>query len=208
MNLEKLETTKLGILTIDKIDDKYNLSDVLSEYNIRNNKNRALWNFTDREFGFNYMNELVRLMNIFFGSRTNNTESLFEYVKQQKIRKKKPYALSCVYSNPILFSEFVKWCFPQYVEKANLINKNWIASNLQTQQSKDYMEWLHKINSDKFDNDTLTYIREINLVRKFLYAGTENKYILEEVITLNKSMIEVDVPIKDRVIITSRFFNK
>lgn len=208
MNLEDLKTIKIGLLKIDKIEDRYNLSDVIAEYNIRNDKNRSLWNFTERPFGHNYLTELSRLMNVFFGAKTYNPDSMFEYVKQRKVRKKNPNLQSCVYSNPVLFAEFVKWCFPKYAEKANSINKEWIMSQFGVKHSKEYIEWLHKVNPEKFDNDTLTYLRELNLVRKFLYAGSDNRYILEEVITLNKSMIEVDVPFKDRVIVTSRFFNK
>lgn len=208
MNLEKLEVIKIGLLKIDKIEDQYNISDVIAEYNTRNDKNMALIHFTDRVFGHTFLSELSRMMNVFFGARTFNSESMFTYIKQRKTRKKNPHFLSCVYSNPIVFAEIVKWLFPKYIEKANEINKDWLISQHGINHTKEYVEWLHKINPEKFDNDTLTYIREINLIRKFLYSGTENKYIAEEVMELNKSMIEVNVPFKDRVIVTSRFFNK
>lgn len=200
------ETIKIGTIKIRKIENDFCLSDVVKHYNEKNDKNRSHVQFNSINENRVFVEECCRLMNILFETKKYNSDSIFTYNRIDG------FGRTVTFSNVFVFAKYMSWCFPQHDSKLSKIVYQWISDSLDLESEiMEFCHWLYKNETHYMrDNgfDPLLFLREIVLIKKFLYKGSSDSKTTEEVITLNKSLIEVKLPIKDRLLVLSRNFTK
>lgn len=209
MRLDDINEVKIGIIQIDEVSDMYSISDIITEYNERNKKNRSISQFVSSDFGSDKLEELCRHLNIINNSKHHNLKSIFTYYSRKKKKKKRSLYISCAFGNPVLMSVFIQWCFPKYLDKSNGIAYDWMSKKFDSGtndsvEMRNYLDWLERVNDDLIKNDPLTFVREVSIIMKLSKDQTNDSY--RETIRLNKIMIQCGVEYKDRVIVLSRFF--
>lgn len=208
----QLKTKKIGKLEVAHVGDFYNVTQVIKKYNSKFKKNRSYNAFASISEHKLFISDLCRLLNVFYKSKTNNEKSLTQYFKFEEIS-----SFAQRYSHVVLAAKYIVWCFPEFSSECSNLVYQWIYRELKSEKLKTFSSWIYAnestyltINSHTYSNsfDPLCFLKEICLVKKFLYEDSSNDSIIEDVIELNKSLIEVNVPFEDRVIVISRFFNK
>lgn len=200
-----IEVEKFGIVKVRKNNDWYSISDVISEYNRIHKKNRAIAHFPNSEENRMYVKEAIRLLNQFHKAKTFTEEGMIDIRKVKNEGDVYQRMFKNHFVHPILFARYMMWCFPEQDINTRRVVHDYIYIHLDGMVLKNFIGWV----SAKYDFyfgefDPLDLLREIVFVKK--YIG-EDETLLDRVILLNKSLIEVQVPFKDRVIVITKFFN-
>lgn len=202
-----IETEKIGVLKVRKNGLMYSLTDVTTESKKRKDIYKMKYYFEKSTENIAFIKELCRLLNRFHKAKTFNEHSVVktlmleeEYKVGKRLRKNN-------LANAIYFSKFLVWAFPEYDNKAKEIAHDYVYIHLDDPMLKDFIGWLKSRYDELFDGqfDPLCFLREVVLVKMFMYDGSDEK-ILSQVIELNRSLIEVKLPFKERMIVITRFF--
>lgn len=202
-----LETQKIGVIKVRKLDLMYSITDVTSESNRKKGKYKYKYFFDKVPENVQFTLDLCRLLNRFHKAKTFNPDSVIvtKMVPEKFRNSTRPRKNN--FANAILFSKFLIWAFPEYDNKAKEIAHDYVYIHLDEPLLKEFIGWLKSRYDELFEGqfDPLCFLREVVLIKMFMYDGYDEK-TLEQVLDLNKSLIEVKLPFKERMIVVTRFF--